>query len=193
LDTENPKNDLTVANISMLVGIASTLVAIRGFYGKDALKCFIPGKKGMLMNIGSGFVLTAATIPLIALLTLLCRAIIPSREQPILRALRQDYTTGLLIQADLVALVTAPVYEELFFRGILYRALRQKFTVPVALLIQGLLFGLMHGDPALILPLSVSGIAFGAMYEKTQSLVTPIAGHMLFNFLNVSSIVYGLG
>lgn len=192
LDTNNPKHLYIITNFSSIFGMLASILMIGGIWGKDALKCFIPAKDGMLLNVGKGFLYTAAIIPLIALVATLSRALIPYKEQPIIRALRNEYTSGLLFQMDLAALVVAPVAEEFFFRGVLYRSLRQKMGVPWALLVSGFIFAVFHGDISLLAPLTVAGIALGAMYEKTQSLVTPIAGHMLFNFINTHSLVYGL-
>jgi membrane protease YdiL (CAAX protease family) len=41
--------------------------------------------------------------------------------------------------------IAAPVVEEIFFRGLLYRALRNRLSIPLAALIARFLFGAIHG------------------------------------------------
>ena len=41
--------------------------------------------------------------------------------------------------------VSAPVIEEIFFRGLLYRALRNRMSILPAALIAGFVFGAVHG------------------------------------------------
>jgi membrane protease YdiL (CAAX protease family) len=82
--------------------------------------------------------------------------------------------------------VVAPVTEEFFFRGFFYRALRSRFSVAAAAIIDGLLFGIIHynfeGADALLLlpPLALLGVIFCLVYEKTGSLF-PVIGMHAFN------------
>ena len=55
------------------------------------------------------------------------------------------------------ALAIAPVGEELFFRGILFRSLRQRYGLAIGLVTSGVAFGLIHfihGDRARLVPRS---------------------------------------
>lgn len=92
---------------------------------------------------------------------------------------------GLLV----VACVMAPIAEELIFRGIIFRFLRQRFGRLPALLVSSVLFGLLHANWAGFAPLCVLGVAFALAYEKTGDLRVAIAAHGLFNLLNVAVIV----
>ena len=113
----------------------------------------------------------------------------PEAEQGITEALGADQGTFGLIVAGLMVIVVAPAAEELFFRGFFYRALRSRFSVLVAALLDGLLFGLIHFDPTvddvlLILPvLATLGFMFCLVYERTGSLFPVIALHAINNAL----------
>ncbi len=82
---------------------------------------------------------------------------------------------------DMIALaVTAPIAEEIFFRGILYRSLRNRLKVLPAALIAGCLFGLVHatGYPLITLPVKAFfGVLACLLYERTGSLLPGIAVH----------------
>ena len=75
-----------------------------------------------------------------------------------------------------------PLCEELYFRGILYGALR-RFGPILATLGSSLLFAVVHFTPAAIPVLAVLGIALAVLYELTGSLWPPIAFHVLNNTL----------
>jgi uncharacterized protein len=113
----------------------------------------------------------------------------PETEQGITEALGADEGTFGLVVAGLMVIVVAPVGEELFFRGFFYRALRTRFSVLVAALLDGALFGLIHFDSSvddvwLILPvLGTLGFMFCLVYERTGSLFPVIALHAINNAL----------
>jgi membrane protease YdiL (CAAX protease family) len=79
------------------------------------------------------------------------------------------------------------VAEEFFFRGFFYRALRSRYSILVAALIDGLLFGIIHWDFSsadgllIVPPLAALGLMFCLVYERTGSLYPVIALHALNN------------
>ena len=86
----------------------------------------------------------------------------------------------------LAVIVVAPVSEEFFFRGFFYRALRTRFRVWSASLIDALVFASLHyqgtEDSALALPIiAVFGLGMCLIYEYTGSLFPVIAVHAAFN------------
>jgi uncharacterized protein len=116
----------------------------------------------------------------------------PDAEQTVAQDLGSDEGTLGLIAAGFMVVCVAPVAEEIFFRGFFYRALRSRYTVLGAALIDGLVFGVIHwdfsGEGALILPpLAALGVMFCLVYEKTGSLYPVIALHALNN-----AIAYGV-
>ena len=81
----------------------------------------------------------------------------------------------------LVGGVIGPVWEEIFFRGIIFGFFRRWGLYP-AILISTALFVFPHYD-GIHLPLTqiVGGIVFSIAYEKEKSLVVPITIHCLGN------------
>ncbi|MFN2987262.1 lysostaphin resistance A-like protein, partial [Escherichia coli] len=43
-----------------------------------------------------------------------------------------------------IAIILIPIYEEIVFRGIIFGYLRKNFNIIVAILVQALIFGIMH-------------------------------------------------
>jgi membrane protease YdiL (CAAX protease family) len=81
----------------------------------------------------------------------------------------------------LVGGVIGPIWEEIFFRGIIFGFFR-RWGVYAAILISTALFVLPHYDGH-HLPLTqmVGGIVFAIAYEKEKSLMVPITIHCLGN------------
>jgi membrane protease YdiL (CAAX protease family) len=80
--------------------------------------------------------------------------------------------------------VSAPVVEEIFFRGLLYRALRNRLSILPAALIAGFIFGAIHGMayPLNTLPpRMVFGVITCLLYERTGSLYPSMALHGLID------------
>jgi membrane protease YdiL (CAAX protease family) len=78
----------------------------------------------------------------------------------------------------------APVAEELFFRGFLYAALRQRLGIAAAVTISSLVFAVGHIDALGVVAASfVIGIALALVYEYTRSLWVAIAIHAFNNSL----------
>lgn len=81
----------------------------------------------------------------------------------------------------LVGGVIGPVWEEIFFRGIIFGFFR-RWGLYAAVLISTALFVLPHYDGS-YLPLTqiVGGIVFAIAYEKEKNLIVPVTVHCLGN------------
>jgi membrane protease YdiL (CAAX protease family) len=81
-----------------------------------------------------------------------------------------------------LAVAVAPVAEEVFFRGMLYNALRRRLPVPLAVILQAAVFGLLHAyAPVYAVGVVVLGVALGVVYEWRRTLLAPILLHTLYN------------
>ena len=80
-----------------------------------------------------------------------------------------------------LAVIMAPVIEELIFRGCIYRFLKSQTSLLVAQVISGCIFSIMHANLLSFVPLILVGILLARIYEKTGSLYAPIWFHALFN------------
>jgi membrane protease YdiL (CAAX protease family) len=88
---------------------------------------------------------------------------------------------GEILIAGFVASIGAPVAEEVFFRGFLYRSLRNRLSVLPACLLAATMFGLLHTQyPLAVRPILVFfGIVTCLLYERTGSLLPGIALHCI--------------
>jgi len=106
--------------------------------------------------------------------------------EPIQELIFQEHRPAVLGLIVVLACVVGPVAEELFFRGVLYAALRQRTSRLAAVVISGAAFSLIHTNPVGFLPITVLGCLLADLYERTGSLASPLAVHLLHNTLLMS-------
>lgn len=91
-----------------------------------------------------------------------------------------------------VAVVSAPVIEEIVFRGALYPFIRDLGWPKTALFGTATLFGLIHFNLSVMVPLTAFGILLGLLYEHTGSLLASIAAHVTFNLAPFVMLLLGV-
>ena len=96
----------------------------------------------------------------------------------------------------LLAVVVAPISEEFFFRGVLFRTVRDRHGFWPAALASAIPFGLVHyvqapAVDALVLQLTMvfTGIGLAWIYERRGSIVASMAAHMAFNVVGLVVIL----
>lgn len=91
----------------------------------------------------------------------------------------------------LLAVVLAPVFEEIIFRGIIMKGLLNKGLNPKpAIFISALAFGLVHGNPWQLAGGFLLGSVLGLVYYKTKSLLLPILLHAFNNLISAILLFY---
>jgi membrane protease YdiL (CAAX protease family) len=141
------------------------------------------GLRGTRIKTGVGW--AALAFVALILFSVAFNALIGQKEAETLPSeLGVDRSTAALVATAVLVTVLAPIAEELLFRGYVFPALRNwKGTVP-AVVITGLLFGLLHvlSAPAYALvPLALFGGLLCLVYLKTRSLYPCIALHSVNN------------
>ena len=95
-------------------------------------------------------------------------------------------TTALLFMA--MAVLVAPLVEETLFRGYLYPLFARSFGVAPAIVVTGVLFGLMHGAQlgwtwGLVATLTLVGIIFTLVRARTGTVFASFLMHLGYNLL----------
>ena len=90
-----------------------------------------------------------------------------------------------LIFFVVMAVVVAPIAEEILFRGILYPAIKQIGYPRLAAIGTALLFALFHVNLLTFASLTVVALGLIALYEFTDNLLAPITAHAVFNASNL--------
>jgi len=103
----------------------------------------------------------------------------PALEVYLSSAARGEWTAVALLSAG--AVVAAPLFEELLFRGLLYGALLRRMGPRTAAVLTSAAFALFHQRLELLAPILVVGLALNWVYVRTGSLFYPVLFHALFN------------
>ncbi|MEC5171643.1 type II CAAX endopeptidase family protein [Chryseobacterium nepalense] len=91
----------------------------------------------------------------------------------------------------ITAVICAPIFEEIVFRGIIQKGLINKGVRPVnAILMASVIFGLVHGNPWQFVGAVLLGCVLGLVYYKTKSLLLPMLLHGFNNLCSTILIVY---
>ena len=105
-------------------------------------------------------------------------------QQATVQALQTSVSTSERAVFGIIAIVCAPVIEEILFRGILYPAIKRLGFPQTALWLTALLFALSHANTMTFLPLVLLALLLTWLYERTGNLLTPILAHAAFNLTN---------
>jgi membrane protease YdiL (CAAX protease family) len=90
----------------------------------------------------------------------------------------------------ITAVVMAPIFEEIIFRGIMQKGLINKGIEPwKAILFSSVVFGLVHANPWQFVGAVLLGCVLGLVYYKTKSLLLPMLLHA-FNNLCSSILMF---
>jgi len=97
-----------------------------------------------------------------------------------------------IIAFAVLAVLVAPVVEEIVFRGVILRGLCSRFPAWLAIGLQGVLFGAAHIDPVrgmgnigLVMVLAAVGAVLGGAAYFTRRLAPTMIAHGLINILAV--------
>jgi uncharacterized protein len=169
------------AGIGALIIDAFFLGALQPLYRAGRLRPADLGLRRTVGGTGAGAVVLAVVAYSLAS-TIWVLIVRPPRIQSNIAGIA-DRSTAVIVLTGIALCASAPVVEEIFFRGLLYRALRNRLAVVPAAAIDGVIFGLGHTQyPLLVRPeLAFFGIVACLLYERTGSLLPGIALHSLID------------
>lgn len=106
---------------------------------------------------------------------------LPLQPQPALLKFLEARELREILPFLAYALVIAPVWEEVFFRGTLFPWLAGRMPVHQAQWLSALAFGAVHLHGPTLIPLTVFGALLAGIYRSSGSLVPAVLVHSLFN------------
>ena len=107
-----------------------------------------------------------------------------TRFFPAYEEVAEMLTGGSVLMQIITVGLAAPVTEELVFRGILMNRMKW-LPVWASVLIQALLFSIVHFNLFQSLYAFLAGILLGLAYIKYRSVILVILGHVAFNLINI--------
>ena len=167
------------ALITVAVGVASSWnrSRIREALGRLGLRRFKPSALGWMLLLLFGYYVAVA---------IFSSLVVQPEQEDISGELGVgDENLVVAITAVLLIGVLAPISEELFFRGFLFAGLRQRLSLWPAVVISGLLFGLVHAPSGIttVIPLALLGGILAWFYAYNGSLWPSVFMHMVNNGL----------
>ena len=183
-----------VMKYSMHLTLLSGVLAVLTFFiiAKARRKNFLEdlGVRKLPANMIPVLILLGAALNVFVSLALNC---IPFPQEWV-----ESYTesasqlsNGGFIVSTLVTVITAPIVEEMTFRGYMYSGLKSGMPMFAAMLISSWVFGLVHGEVIWVIYASVIGLVFTWTTEKCGSLLASMIVHMTFNLFGVLSEYVG--
>lgn len=108
----------------------------------------------------------------------------PGQDNEMMRMINSSQLTLFTMAA--LAILTAPLIEEIVYRGIVYSALQRSITPWPAVIVTTFLFAVVHvpqylGSPATIGLLLVLSLILSIMRMKTDNLLPCVVFHTVFN------------
>ena len=188
-----PQEDLTIAIVQFIITAALEAVFLiapiyyaRKRAGTNALQAlgmrpFHPGMAiGLLILSAAGVHIGSAIYDAIASLL---RFTIQTNVDPLVSELKQ---APLVVYASLlVAVIVAPICEELFFRGFLLQGLRQSLPAWAAIGVSSLIFAAAHLSLGSFPILLILAIFLGILRVATRSIWPGVILHTLNNLLSL--------
>ena len=152
------------------IAIACLILFRRSLYSQSSYApCSVSWKKSMVAMLGC--ILGTIALDLLSELISLPNIV----EDQMIGMCREPW--GILAIA-----IGAPIGEEIMFRwGIMGHLLRRNSSVPTAILVSAVLFGLMHMNPAQVFFAAAMGIMLGILYWRSGNILWPIILHVLNN------------
>lgn len=107
-------------------------------------------------------------------------------------SLQQNINLFTILIGIISAGVVSPVYEEIFYRGFIYRWLRVRLGMNWGIVISSLIFTIAHFPTLNAMPVNfINGVVFAWVYEKTGSVIPGMIIHGVFNTIAVLLTVTG--
>lgn len=93
--------------------------------------------------------------------------------------------------AAVLAAVVAPIVEEIYFRGWVFRALWERYGPWAAYLGSSALFAAVHFNVQALLPILAMGLYLAYLYQRTGSIIPGIVAHACNNALAFAALYFG--
>jgi|GEM_PF-1418763 len=128
-----------------------------------------------------------------AYLSMLWSEVLGLNTEPIAEIFSQEesdniWLTVLYFKVFVVLLI--PVAEELFFRGVIFRYLRQRQTFLISATLSALFFAAVHLSLAAMPFLILLGLVTAWVFERSGSLLAPAVVHVVVNNMAVNLYLF---
>lgn len=111
----------------------------------------------------------------------------PPAAHPVLESVKQSIPAWQAASFFALAGLLIPLFEELFWRGIVLTAMLRSGSAALAIIVSSLLFAATHiGVPDSVPAIFFLGLGLGYAYYRTRSLWASVVMHAVFNLYNMT-------
>ena len=96
---------------------------------------------------------------------------------------------GLIALTGVAVALTAPIAEEILFRGIIFGGLNRAWGFWPAAFGSGILFAVAHAQSGLIIPFTLVGVTLAYVYRRAGSIYASMSVHFLFNCISFLALL----
>lgn len=181
-----------VANSVVYSSLILGIFGVIGFRGLSAVSIFQLEPARLPKAAGMGVLWLIITYPLILAAQALVQKVSGSADdsQLIVRYFLEHPDLKHRAAIFFMAVIVAPVAEEIIFRGYFYGVIRRFGGRLPALLTSSLLFAAIHVHLPSMLGLGILAIILCLLYERTGSLWAPITMHACFNASTIAVLIF---
>lgn len=184
--TPNPA-DLVVTAVLQTALLVMALLPIAARRRLDRRLCG-PGRHqrvrpALVFGVMTGIATMLLAYATNAALNRLLDATAPVRQQLLQQAVQGGVD---LVLAGAIAVVLAPIAEEIVFRGVVFRAIAERYGTSVGIIASATVFASIHieillSQPVALVALFLVGAALAWSYARTGWLLVPVVAHATFN------------
>jgi membrane protease YdiL (CAAX protease family) len=160
----------------LFVARPNALAALPSFPGRDAQGALIAG-------IGWGVVAWIGSTAILVLVGWLLEQLGQPPEAGAAELAIEMVNPVLVV---LAVVILAPIAEEVFFRGVVFNAWLREGGRRYAYIGSAALFAIIHISLVSLIPIFLLGLALAWVYERTGSLLAPMAMHATVNGISVA-------
>lgn len=149
---------------------------------------YTPGKTKPFTEVILGVVGFIGIFPMAVLFMLLTTGVFSEHVDPYKQAHPIVFELeNRWLSMGILAIIYAPISEEIIFRCLFFGAFRSRFRFRYAAFLSALIFALLHPQGWIALPYLIAlGMGLCVLREYTSSVVAPIVMHMCVNTLALS-------
>jgi len=190
--------NLSASAVIALINVALLVLWLQAFHPRWREVIGFPRRVWAEVRAGLGF--GALLYPVIVLgvgiVVNLLLQVITGRSVRSPRQLPAHLSEAGVAVSIVYAVVIAPIHEELFFRGILFRSLADRYGFAIGAAGSGLAFGLIHyvpgpwyGSVLLMSVMVFTGVALAWFYERRGNIAASMVAHATFNVIGLTLIL----
>lgn len=190
-DTIDVPRALLTLGFEGLLGVVALLLAARRGFSLRALGLRLPRRwallPGAVLSAYAALVAYQVVLQLLAHFGVETSGLSEGNTLPV----GGGVSLAAWILLGVAVVVVAPIAEEIFFRGLVFRALAGRMPLPAAYAVSGLVFAAFHLNVSVLVPFALIGAIFAWAFWNSGSLWTTIGAHAAVNGLSFAFAVAG--